>query len=248
MCSPLPPPHPRSLGRWALKAPWVVVGVRFPRTRCFLCLGWGLGKLQLQGQLSRIGGISPRMGVTIFISHTCRCLTQLSHPVLHLHSCPCGSGTPHIAGEQTEVECVRSHQHPRLCGLLSTFREHSLSRHQRHSREQNSVFVLLAPVDWRGHSRHALQATPLPPLPAERGFPWCPSVRTSPVSPFQLGCLWPPLVYISQSCIPSYWKSFFVSNLNLLAAGNPALVLLSSGVVMNPCSPSLRTRTRCPGD
>lgn len=77
------------------EAPCGVVGVWFPRTRGFFVSGGQrLGKLQLQGQLSEIRGISPKTGVTIFILHTCYCLTQLSHPISHVHSYPCGSGIP----------------------------------------------------------------------------------------------------------------------------------------------------------
>lgn len=90
ICSPLAQSSPQ--GPEALCG---VVGVWFPRTRGFFVSGGQrLDKLQLQGQLSGIRGISPRMGVTIFILHTCYCLTQLSHPVSHLHSYPCGSGMP----------------------------------------------------------------------------------------------------------------------------------------------------------
>lgn len=49
---------------------------------------------------------------------------------------------PRVAGEQTEVEC-KVWSAPKLCGLLSTCCEHSLSGHWGHSSEQNSVFILL---------------------------------------------------------------------------------------------------------
>lgn len=81
------------------------MGVRFPRTRRFLCLGRRLGKLQLQGQLSGIGGMSPRMG-----GHD----IHIAHVLLSYAAVPPGIAFaflslwfwhPHIAGEQTEAEC-----------------------------------------------------------------------------------------------------------------------------------------------
>lgn len=42
--------------------------------------------------------------VTIFLSHMCRSLIQLSPLVLCPHSCHRGTPPPHVAGMQTEVE------------------------------------------------------------------------------------------------------------------------------------------------
>lgn len=58
-------------------------GVRFPRTHHSLRLGRRPGRLQLQDQLSGVGGSRVRKGAggsVTLTSHTCRCRTQPSAP------------------------------------------------------------------------------------------------------------------------------------------------------------------------
>lgn len=92
------------------EAPGGVVGMQFPRTHYCFRLGPRPGRLQLQGQLSGIGGISPSMGVAIFTSHTCHCLSSCPHG-LGLCSCPL------LQGRELRLSLVSSA--PRLCALLS---------------------------------------------------------------------------------------------------------------------------------
>lgn len=99
------------------EASYRVVGMGFPRTHGSLHLAEAK-QAAAAGPAVWNQWNSLRMRVMIFISHMCYyCLTQLSHLVLCLHSCPSGTSIP-VLQERKLKPIVSVALAPSLYGLL----------------------------------------------------------------------------------------------------------------------------------